>query len=247
MYKIMILTAEEIYEKLVSEYHIRQVIGTIRFSLGSHEMTVTTKDVVGNIIENWVKDWMHSNGIEFESNSNTQTKPDIYIVPGNRTIGLLEIKAFDFNASPNFDIADFKGLAKELLIRPFLLDIDVLIFGYKMNETTGEVVIADVWLRKLWQLSRPSVKWPINVQYKNQIITKIRPATWYSTSGKVKYRTFDTKEDFLAAFEETLYKYQDTHAMASDWKRKYQEAYRSHYGAIISFPRWDDVKEKYGF
>lgn len=243
----MILTAQEIYEKLSREYHIRDVTGFIRFNLGPHEMIVTTKDVVGNIIENWVKDWMEANDIEYEPNPNTQTKPDIYINPGDHTTGLLEIKAFDYSAAPNFDIADFKGLAKELLKRPYLLDVDALIFGYKMDINTGEVVVKDVWLRKLWELSRPSDKWPINVQYKNQIITKVRPATWYSSSGRCKYRTFETKEHFLSAFEETLYTYQDTHSMASDWKRRYQTAYSNHYGNSIHFPRWDEIKADYGF
>ena len=243
----MILSAQEIYDNLSDEYHIRDVNGSIRFNLGPHEMVVTTKDVVGNIIENWVKDWMFANDIEFEPNPNTQTKPDIYIMPGDHTTGLLEIKAFDSSASVFFDIADFKGLAKELLIRPFLLDVDALIFGYKMDEESGEVVVKDMWLKKIWQLSCPSERWPIKVQYKNQIISKVRPATWYSTTGRTKYRTFDTKEDFLAAFEETLYRYQDTHAMASDWKQRFQTAYRNHYGNEITFFRWDDIKENYGF
>lgn len=243
----MLLKAEEIYKKLSDEYNIRTVNGFIRFNLGPHEMIVTTKDVVGNIIENWVKDWMTANSIDFEPNPNTQTKPDIYLIPGNRSEGLLEIKAFDYAKAPNFDIADFKGLAKELLVRPFLLDVKALVFGYKMDENTGEVIVGDVWLRDIWQLSCPSEKWPIKVQYKNKIISKVRPATWYSTSGRCKYRTFDSKVDFLSAFEETLYRYQDTHAMASDWKQRYQDAYKKHYGATISFPRWDDIKANYGF
>lgn len=243
----MILTAEQIYRKLSDEYRIRDVNGTIRFNLGTHEMVVMSKDVVGNIIESWVKDWLNANNIEYEANPNTQTKPDIYITPGSHTVGLLEIKAFDYDASPNFDIGDFKGLAKELLIRPFLLDTDALIFGYRMNTDTGEVIIHDLWLKKLWEISRPSRQWPINVQYKNQIISKVRPATWYSTSGRCKYRTFDSKEDFLSAFEETLYRYRDTHTMASDWKQRFQDAYRAHYGFDVVFPRWDDIKRNYGF
>lgn len=241
----MVLTAEELYNKLLNEYKIKEVNGYIKFNLGIHEMIVKTKDVVGNIIENWVKDWMTANEIEYEPNPNTQKKPDIYIKPGSRTEGLLEIKAFDYEASPNFDIADFKGIAKELLVRPFLIDTDVLIFGYKMDRDTGEVIIVDIWLKKIWELSRPSDRWPINVQYKNQIINKIRPATWYS--NRVKYNTFKSKEDFLSAFEETLYMYQDTHSMASQWKRQFCNEYKKYYKEDITFSRWDDIKGKYGF
>ena len=243
----MILTSQELYNRLSDEYKLRDVNGFIVFNLGSHKMTVTTKDVVGNIIENWVKDWMLFNDVEFEPNPNTQTKPDIYINPKDHTQGLLEIKAFDYSASANFDIADFKGFAKELLVRPYLIEIESLIFGYTMNSVSGEVLIRDMWLKKLWEISSPSEKWPLKVQYKNQVISKIRPALWYSQDSRRKYRTFDTREDFLAAFEETLYRYQDTHSMASDWKGKYQKAYMKHYGREINFPRWDDVKPRYGF
>lgn len=241
----MILTAQQIYDKLSLNYNIRNVNGFIRFNLGPHQMVVKTKDVIGNIIENWVKDWMKTNNIDFEPNPNTQTKPDIYIMPGDHTKGLLEIKAFDYYAAANFDIADFKGLAKELLIRPFLLDVDALIFGYTMDPVTGEVVVKDMWLKKLWELSCPSEKWPVRVQYKNQIISKIRPAAWYSISGRTKYRCFMSLTDFLSAFEETLYLYPDTHAMAATWKQEFMAAYYNHYKLLIDIPRWNDIKSNY--
>lgn len=243
----MVLTAQQIYNTLSTNYNIRNVNGFIRFNLGPHQMVVTTRDVVGNIIENWVKDWMKANNIDFEPNPNTQTKPDIYLIPRNRTEGLLEIKAFDYSASANFDIADFKGLAIELLVRPYLLNMDALIFGYIMNPTTGEVVVKDMWLKKIWEISCPSERWPIKVQFKNQIISKIRPATWYSLSNKTKYKCFGSLTDFLAAFEETLFRYPDTHAMASTWKYSFQSAFYTQYKRLIDFPRWDDIKANYGF
>lgn len=243
----MLYTAEQIYEKLVDDYKIKEVNGFIRFNLGPHEIIVITKDVVGSIIENWVKDWMKANDIDFEPNPNTQEKPDIYIYPADKTQGLLEIKAFDYTKSPNFDIADFKAFAKELLRRPYLIDTKALIFGYTMNIETGEVIVKDLWLMNIWELSRPSKRWPINVQYKNGIISKIRPATWYSYSKKLSFKAFKKATDFLAAFEETLFRYPDTHTLAVDWKKKYKKAYKEHYNTSIDFPRWDDIKEDYGF
>lgn len=243
----MILTAEELYNKLLNEYDIKSVNGYIKFNLGQHEMIVNTKDVVGNIIENWVKDWMFDNDIEFESNPNTQTKPDVYLIPDDHSKGLLEIKAFDYTKSANFDIADFKGFANEVIQRPFLIDLDALIFGYKMDSNTGKVNIEDIWLKKIWEISCPSDRFPIKVQCKRDVISKIRPATWYSSTGRTKYKTFQSREDFLAAFEETLYQYHDTHSMASDWKKRFLDAYYIRYGERMDFPRWNDIKVKYGF
>ena len=238
-----LITAQEIYDKLMNEDRITDLNGYIKFNLGDYVMTVKSKDVVGSILEGWLKTWLDAHNAYYLANPSTQKKPDIFLIPDNTKDGLLEIKAFDRTKSPNFDLGDFKGFATEVISKPYLLDIDTLIFGYNMNEQTGEVIVKNLWLRKIWALSRPMDTWPINVQYKNRIISKMRPATWYSERSQ--FRTFDTKEDFLSAFEETLYRYADTHSMASDWKFRFQRSYRNHYGTDINIPRWDDIKERY--
>ncbi|WP_304429191.1 NgoBV family restriction endonuclease [Romboutsia ilealis] len=241
----MKLTAQEIYDKLVNEQQILTAIGQIRFHLLDVEIVVKRKDVVGNIIQEWLEGWLIENDIEFSPNPNTQMPPDIFLNPENTAEGLLEIKAFNRESSPAFDIADFKAFINELIEKPYHLDTDYLIFGYVMDEENGDVVIKDVWLKKLWEITRPMENWPITVQYKNNILSKMRPGTWYGRSRHFKF--YESKEDYLAAFEETIYQYRETRMLGDQWRNRFKRSYRNHYGVEIEFPQWREIKDRYIF
>ena len=92
-------------------------------------------------------------------------------------------------------------------------------------------------------LSCTSERFPIKVQYKNGVIVNIRPAVWYS--DKTDYPVFECLEDFLAALEQTIYKYHDTNKLAENWAERLQKSYKSFYGIELNIPRWNDVKSKY--
>ena len=240
----MKLTAQEIYDKLINEDKIKTVKGQIRFNLSDVSIIVKKKDVVGNILQEWLEGWLEKRGVEFESNPNTQMPPDVYLNPDDHTVNLLEIKAFNRESSPAFDIADFKAFINELIEKPYHLDTDYLIFGYTMDEKTGDVVVKDLWLKKIWEITKTMNNWPINVQYKNNELTKMRPGNWYTKRGKTKI--FESKEDYLAAFEETIYQNPQTRAQGAQWKNKFKRSYKNHYGIDIDFPKWDEIKSKYG-
>lgn len=171
----MKLTAQEIFDRLINEDQIKTVKGQIRFHLGDVSIIVKRKDVVGNIVQEWLEGWLIARGIEFDPNPNTQMPPDVYLNPEDHTKNLLEIKAFNRESSPAFDIADFKAFVNELIEKPYHLDTDFLIFGYAMDEQTGDVVIKDLWLKKIWEITKTMDNWPITVQYKNGILQKMRP------------------------------------------------------------------------
>lgn len=107
----MRLTAQQIYEKLINEDGILTLTGQIRFHLGDVSIIVKRKDVVGNIIQEWLEGWLIARGIEFDPNPNTQMPPDVFLNPDNHTENLLEIKAFNRESSPAFDIADCRRRA----------------------------------------------------------------------------------------------------------------------------------------
>ncbi len=236
-------TAEEIYNKLISEDRIKEVTGQICFHMGDISILVKKKDVVGNILQEWMEGWLKSKNIEFDANPNTQMPPDVYLNPDDHTKNLLEIKAFNRKESPAFDIADFKAFVNELIEKPYFLDTAFLIFGYVMDENTGDVIVKDLWLKKIWEITKPMDNWPITVQYKNNILQKMRPGNWYTNRGK--FRVFDSKEDYLAAFEETVYQNPETRTLSAQWKNRFVRSYRNYYGEGIDFPRWSDIKGKY--
>jgi type II restriction enzyme len=242
MTKKVKLSAEEVYERLVNVDKIKTIEGRIRFYLGDVDIVVKQKDVVGNIIQEWLEGWLKKNKIAFASNPNTQMPPDIFLDPEDHTKDLLEVKAFNYSASPGFDIADFKAYAREIVNAPYMLHTKYIIFGYNMSDD-GIVTIKDLWLKNVWEICRSMEGWPLNVQYKNKVINKIRPAKWFGS--KSRYPMFESLEHYLSAIEETLFGYPDTHEMSVGWRKRVTEAYKNFYGVNLTIPRWEDLDEIY--
>ena len=240
----MRLTAQQVYDKLINEDAILTLEGQIKFFLGEVSIIVKQKDVVGNIMQEWLQGWMDHNGIEYAPDTNSQMPPDFYFNPDDKTQNLLEVKAFNRSNSPGFDIADFRMYASEILEKPYMLDVDYLIFGYDMSED-GVVTIKDVWLKKVWEITRRMENYPINLQVKDGVIHKIRPGVWYSDNS-TDYKMFESLEDFISAIEETTFKEPKLRdSIASTWLTKFNKAYKARYGKELNVPRWNDIKDKY--
>lgn len=240
----MRLTAQEIVDRLLNVDNILDLKGEIKFYLGDVDIIVKQKDVVGNIMQEWLQGWLDKNDIEYAPSENSQMPPDFYLNPDDKTKGLLEVKAFNRNGSPGFDIADFRMYAEEIQEKPYMLDVDYLIFGYDMNES-GVVSIKNVWLKKVWQITRRMANYPINLQVKDGVIHKIRPGVWYSQKA-TDYAIFDCLEDFICAMEETTFKEPKLRdSIASTWLEKFQRNYKARYGHELNVPRWKDIKDKY--
>ncbi len=240
----MRLSAQEIYDRLLNVDHILELEGQIKFFLGDVNIIVRQKDVVGNIMQEWLQGWLDARGIEYAPSENTQMPPDFFLNPEDQTKGLLEAKAFNRNGSPGFDIADFRMYASEIQEKPYILDVDYLIFGYDMSDD-GVVTIKDVWLKKVWQITRRMENYPINLQVKEGVIHKIRPGVWYS-ERVTDYAIFDCLEDFISAIEETTFKEPKLRSsVASTWLAVFQRNYKAWYGEELNVPRWNDIKDKY--
>lgn len=240
----MRLSAQEIYDRLLNVDHILELEGQIKFFLGDVNIIVRQKDVVGNIMQEWLQGWLDARGIEYAPSENTQMPPDFFLNSNDRTKGLLEVKAFNRNGSPGFDIADFRMYASEIQEKPYMLDVDYLIFGYDMSDD-GVVTIKDVWLKKVWQITRRMENYPINLQVKEGVIHKIRPGVWYS-ERVTDYAIFDCLEDFISAIEETTFKEPKLRSsVASTWLAVFQRNYKAWYGEELNVPRWNDIKDKY--
>ncbi len=239
----MKLTAQQVYDKLIQEDRILELQGQIRFFFGDVDIIVRQKDVVGNIVQEWLQGWFDKRGIDYAPSENTQMPPDFFLNPGDRTKNLLEVKAFNRSASPGFDIADFRMYAEEIIDKPYMLDVDYLIFGYDMSDG-GVVTIKDLWLKKVWQITRRMEGWAVNLQVKQGVVHKIRPGVWYSTRpGNIPM--FRCLEDFISAIEETVYQNPKTHHSAASWKRQFLSNYEAYYGVRLNIPRWSDIEERY--
>ncbi len=239
----MKLSAQQIFDKLVNEDKILEITGQIKFFFGDVNIIVKQKDVVGNIIQEWLQGWFDKRNIQYAPSENTQMPPDFFLNPDDKTRDLLEVKAFNRSASPGFDIADFRMYEEEIVDKPYMLDVDYLIFGYDMNND-GLVTIRDLWLKKVWQITRSMEDWPINLQIKQNVIHKIRPGVWYSTQ-RVRFPMFMCLEDFISAIEQTVWQNPRTRDTSGTWKNRFLESYQKHYGIRLNIPRWDDISDKY--
>ena len=172
----MRLTVEDIYNKLVNDDKILTKKGRITFNLGDIDIVVKQRDVVGNIMQEWVEGWLQKNGIDYALNDNTQMPPDFYLNPDNKKEGLMEIKSF--TGSPNFDVAAFRSFINLVIEKPWKLHSKHLLIKYKMEN--GIVTVEQFWLKNLWEICSTSSAWPVKVQYKNKVIVNIRPSVWYS-------------------------------------------------------------------
>jgi hypothetical protein len=168
--------------------------GKTSFSLGG--ITTPAKDisVIGNLIQDWLAEFMRQNKIYFNQPANSQEFPDFYLSKSS-TSDLLEVKCF--TRSPNFDIANFSAYCRSLRTHAHRLDADYLIFKYKAHEDFIEV--QDIWLKKVWQISSRMERSELKIQWKQNQPVNIRPALWYS--DKTEFPVFESRLDFVRAIE----------------------------------------------
>lgn len=200
-------------------------------------------DIVGNIMQEWLEGWLKKRNVAYSVNPNTQMPPDFFLTPDDQKHNLLEVKAFNADASPGFDIADFTMYSEEIIREPYMLDVDYLIFGYQMSDE-GVVTIKNVWLKKVWEITRRMADWPLNLQVKKDVVHKIRPGVWYSTKPR-DFKMFTCLEHFLSAMEETVYQNEDTRRKGSQWKNRFLANYKAFTGKTLTIPKWDEIKDSY--
>lgn len=241
--------------KLIFEDFTKSIVGKIikiNIEFDNHKIVLSNYDMtVESILQELFKDWLRHNGIDYALNENHSLLPPyIFLDPQDKKHNLMEVKAFNYAANPGFDIADFRMYEREIKEKPWMLDVDYIIFGYDMSED-GVVTVKNLWLKKVWEICRPmlsgsgknKVLWPLNLQIKQNVVHKIRPAKWYGTSKN--FKTFECIEDFLAAMEETVYKNKDTRDDGLGWLDGTLKNYEAFYGKKLRIPRWYDIEDKY--
>jgi len=102
------------------------------------------------------------------------------------------------------------------------LDADYLIFGYTFRE--GVLLIEKIWLKKIWEITSSSERFPVKTQVKQGVIYNIRPCTWWS--NKSKYKSFDSKNSFVEALKHTQSIYNKTESQANAWLKLVKENYK---------------------
>ena len=178
--------------------------GETKFTLANLTLKVEGKDGLGGLIEEWFGVWAETQGFNIENpkkNGSSQEFPDYYVwssIDGVRHH--LEIKSFDADASPNFDIANFQSYCESLASKPERVFADYLIFAYRIRN--GNLEISDIYLKKIWEITCSSERWPLKTQTKRGIIYNIRPASFTSVRGG-RYPIFLNADQFIRALFDT--------------------------------------------
>ena len=206
----------------------KRKIGSVEIKLGDISAKYNGKDAIGDLLQEWLGEWMKSKNYYFRTKVNTQEFPDFLLSESN-TKDFLELKTFNANASPAFDIANFDSYCTSLLTIPERIEADYLIFSYKMENS--ELSIDNVWLKKVWEMSSPSGQDPIKLQVKRNQIYNIRPCTWYST--RLKFQPFDNKTDFLNAISETHKDYPQCDQYKTNWLKIVSKKYFENTGVKL--------------
>jgi NgoBV restriction endonuclease len=222
------VTASEIYNILLNEFKIKEQIGSVEITLGGISAKYNGKDAIGDLLQEWLGEWLIQNGFYFRQPINTQAFPD-FLLTESANSGFLELKTFNADASPAFDIANFDSYCTSLLFIPERIDADYLILSYKMID--AQLSIDNIWLKKVWEMTSPSGPDPIKLQVKRNQIYNIRPCTWYS--NKLKFEPFENKSDFLNAISETHNSYPQCDQYKTDWLKTVKAKYLKNTGVEI--------------
>lgn len=184
------------------------LIGSTNFKLGDISLQIEGKDGIGGLIEEWFGYWAVKNNFNIlnpKKEGSSQEFPDYYIWNEGEEDekSLLEVKTYDADASANFDIANFQSYCASVAENPDRLDADYLIFAYQVKN--GCLSINNIYLKKIWEITCASARWPLKTQTKRDVIYNIRPSAFHSSKGR--YPSFSSKEEFIDALFSTEEEY----------------------------------------
>ena len=223
------LNAQELYSNLVN-LHLETQIGVISFNLAGISVKIDTTDTVGITLQAWLKQYLIGNNIFFSEPANTQEFPDFFLDNTDENNHMLEVKAFNYEATPAFDIANFESYCSSVKEKPYRLDADYLIFGYVMDGL-GNITVEKLWLHKIWQIAGKSERFALKTQVKRDMIYNIRPNTNFKLGNE---GPFKSKDDFLFAIYKTLVEYKGM-SLADSWKNTLAINYKKYFGYNLPF------------
>lgn len=198
--------------------------GSINITIDNFSIKLDNKSVVGDALESWIIDYLNtclaSNKIALtvEENTISQTFPDAYLIPTYGEKTYLEIKTFNYDSAPNFDIANFESYVESLVKDPKKIDADYLVIGYTLRNSV--LKIEKIWYKKIWELCCKSENWDLRLQIKRDMIYNIRPYNLKGELSNLTYKPFGTKQEFLDSIQRVLNQYEKTKNNFTDWLDK---------------------------
>lgn len=204
----------------LSSSNIKHLQGQITCSLAGVNFYIDNRDILGGIIQQWFGEWMTSKNISWSPPQNSQSWPDFTLINNTH----LEVKCFNAEESPGFDIANFGSYVTSLLSVPERLDDDYIIFGYKFDGRN--LSIEDYWIKNVWDLTGPSDTHFLNLQVKKGQVYNIRPKNWRG-AGTI----FNNRREFVTALSKAVQKF--GYGQTNEWFSAVEAKYLAATGARL--------------
>jgi type II restriction enzyme len=97
------------------------------------------------------------------------------------------------------------------------------------------IEIKDIWLKKVWEITGPSEKWPLRCNVKQGELFNIRPIKWYK-NDRTEFKPFNSALEFVKAFDETQRQWARTQRDpdTSTWLIRIKKGYKAATGITLS-------------
>lgn len=194
MKKTNLNSLEDIYDLAVKK--IKNEMGVITITIGGIPQISSSNDIIGNCIQEWIPQWLEDNGLEMKANPYSQQFPDFIARLGGKEYAM-EVKCWNGNNSPAFDLANFDGFYRAVYENPDMLNAEYLIFSYE--PTRHGFKITDIFLKNIWEITSSSRNYPIGLQVKQGSPYAIRPYPFHRHPSK----SFSSRKEFIEAIQAT--------------------------------------------
>lgn len=182
---------------------------------------ITKPSSVGQIIEEWLSAYMDDRKIYYRIQK-SQESPDYFLNKKSDRKDLLEVKVYGKSAA--FDLGSVRGVCNTLPEEAYKLDMDYLIMHYAMSDVTGDIIIKDIWLRKIWQVAGKEISAPhrLSRQVKNNQVTTIRPIGMKKPNPDAQFLNL---EEYLHALYIEYSDIEKAKKKQEEWLRKIVASY----------------------
>lgn len=218
-------------KQMLEDDGIYEQTGHINIEINGLGVVLQQNDIIGNALQEWVYNYLQSNEIYYRPPVG-QTFPDFYLSENNDS-SLCEMKTFNYESGPAFDVADFRSYIRSLPTNPFRLDSDYIMFGYT-NDAAGNIRVEQIWVKKVWEITGLSADGMLSAQRKNNRLVNIRPFTFYS--NRARTQPFNNLEEYLR----TLYMEHRNDIQspreARQWLNSVIDAYEDYSGVRLNIP-----------
>lgn len=170
--------------------------GTITITINAISEISHTNDIVGNCLQEWLPEWFEDKGLKIIATDKTQEFPDFTAYFDDEVVPI-DIKCWNYDNSPAFDIANFDSFYNVLYDNPQKLFAQYMTIGYVPTKHGFTIKYTDI--KSLAELLGPSRKYPIGLQVKRERPYAIRPANF----KKNDYEHFENLEELIKAVKAT--------------------------------------------